>query len=226
MGGLRLLVHSSIGQKIQMAVTGVILFAFVVGHMLGNLKAFQGPEKFNAYAEFLRAMGQPVFGHAQLLWLIRLVLLVAVVVHIVAAVRLIRMSHAARPERYRRSLQPDASTYASRTMRWGGVIIFLYVAYHLMHLTFGNAHPAFVPGDPYHNLVTGLAAWPVSAVYILAVSVLGLHLYHGLWSGMQTLGLNHPAYNNLRRPAAALVALLITAGYITVPVGVLTGVIA
>lgn len=225
MGGLRLLVHSSIGQKVQMAVTGVILLLWIVGHMAGNLKAFQGPEKFNAYAEFLREMGAPVFGHGQLLWVVRGGLLLAVVIHIVAAVRLTLMSRGARPIRYGHGVEPDASTYASRTMRWGGIIIFLYVIYHLLHLTFGTAHPDFVVGDAYHNLVTGLAVWPVSAVYLLAVLALGLHLYHGLWSAFQTLGANHPRYNHVRRPLAAGLALAITLGFITVPVAVLAGVL-
>lgn len=225
MGGLRLLVHSSIGQKVQMAVTGVILLLWIIGHMAGNLKAFQGPEKFNAYAEFLREMGAPVFGHGQLLWAVRIGLLLAVVIHVVAALRLTLMSRGARPVRYGHGLEADASTYASRTMRWGGVIILLYVIYHLMHLTFGTAHPDFVAGDAYHNLVTGLAAWPVSAVYVVAVLALGLHLYHGFWSAFQTVGANHPRYNRLRRPAAAVLAVAITVGFITVPVAVLTGIL-
>lgn len=225
MGGLRLLLHSSIGQKIQMAVTGVILLFWIVGHMAGNLKAFQGPEKFNAYAEFLREMGAPVFGHGQLLWVVRGGLLLAVVIHVVAAVRLTLMSRGARPVRYGHGVAADASTYASRTMRWGGVIIFLYVIYHLLHLTFGTAHPEFVAGDAYHNLVTGLAVWPVSAVYLLAVVALGLHLYHGFWSAFQTLGAHHPRFNRVRRPAAAVLAVAITVGFITVPVAVLAGVL-
>lgn len=225
MRGVWRLLQSSIGQKLQMAVTGAILFLWIVGHMAGNLKAFLGREAFNHYAEGLREMGAPFFPHGTLLWLIRLVLIAVVVMHIVAAVRLWLMSRGARPVGYRHGFAPDASTYASRTMRWGGVLIFVYVIYHLLHLTFGTVHPDFVPGDAYHNLVSGLSVWPVSAVYIVAVITLGFHMRHGLWSALQTLGADNPAYGSWRRPLAAVIAALITLGFISVPVGVLTGVI-
>jgi succinate dehydrogenase / fumarate reductase cytochrome b subunit len=225
MRGAAMFFGTSIGQKIQMAVTGVILFLWLVGHMAGNLKAFQGPEKFNHYAEFLREMGAPVLPYGTALWSVRIVILLSVLVHIWAAVRLTLMSRAARPEAYRHGLASDASTYASRTMRWGGVIILLYVIYHLLHLTFGSAHPSFVPGDAYHNVVVGFSTWPVSVAYIVATLALGLHVYHGLWSSTQTLGANHPRFNRYRRATSAAVALVITAGFITVPVAVLAGAI-
>ena len=225
MHGTATLLRTSIGQKVTMAASGVALVLWLLGHMAGNLKAFQGPEKFNDYAEFLREMGAPVFPHSTALWIVRIAILLAVLVHIWAAARLTLMSRAARPQSYGRRLEPDASTYASRTMRWGGVILLLYIVYHLMHLTFGSVHADFVPGDAYHNLVVGLAQWPVSVAYIVATVALGLHLYHGLWSAAQTLGVNHPRYNRLRRPAALAVAGAITAGFVTVPVAVLAGVI-
>ncbi len=216
------LYSSTIGKKIVMAVTGVLLLGFVVAHMLGNLKVYQGPEKFNAYAEFLRDAGTPLLGHGQLLWLVRLVLLAAVVVHIVAAVQLGRLSLAARPVRYGRTPHEEL-TYASRTMRWGGAVIFLFVVYHLMHLTWGNAHPGFVRGDVYHNFVTGFGQWPVAVAYSFAMLALGLHIYHGVWSGFQTLGLDGPRARRIRRPLAAGLALVVVIGNLSFPLAVLTG---
>lgn len=214
---------SSIGKKVMMAVTGLILFLFVVAHMVGNLKIFSGPAKFDAYAAFLREIGVPLLGHSQVLWTLRLVLIASVVIHILAAIQLTRMSRKARPLGYRRSLVPSASTYASRTMRWGGVIIAAFVTYHLLHLTFGSAHPDFVEGSVYHNVVVGFQNRIVAAAYIVAVGVLGLHLYHGVWSTLQTLGASSSVYNRYRRPVAAAVALVVFLGFAAVPVAVLTG---
>ena len=214
--------RSLIGKKIIMAVTGLILFLFVVGHMLGNLKVFEGPQKFNAYAEGLRTVGAPFFGRGQLLWAARIALLFSVFAHLWAALAVTRASWQARPVGYRR-LETTETTYAARTMRWGGIIILLYVVYHLLDLTFGSANPDFVPGDVYHNLVVSFARAPVSAVYIVAVIAVALHIYHGLWSAFQTLGLNRPPTSGWRRGAAAVVAVLIAGGYIAIPLAVLTG---
>jgi succinate dehydrogenase cytochrome b subunit len=216
--------RSLVGQKAIMAASGVVLFAFVVGHMLGNLKVFQGPEHFNAYAEGLRTVGAPFFARGQLLLLVRAVLLLAVAFHIWAAIAVTRASWRARPVGYHR-LDPIETTYAARTMRWGGVIIVAYVAYHLLDLTFGAANPAFVPGDVYHNLVASLRRWPVAAAYVVSVATVGLHIHHGLWSAFQTLGLNRPPTYRWRRRTAGIIAGVITAGYVAVPVAVLAGVV-
>ena len=218
------LVRSLIGQKVIMAATGLILFLFVVGHLVGNLKVFEGPEPFNAYAEGLRTVGAPFFGRGQVLWLIRAVLLIAVLAHIWAATAVTLASWRARPVGYR-GLEPQETTYAARTMRWGGVIIFLYVVYHLLDLTFGAANPSFIPGDVYHNLVASLRRWPTAATYIVAVVMVGLHVQHGLWSAFQTLGVNRPPTPQWRRGVAAAIAALITAGYVAIPVAVLAGVV-
>jgi succinate dehydrogenase / fumarate reductase cytochrome b subunit len=217
--------NSTVGKKIAMAVTGTILILFVFGHMVGNLKVYQGPEAFNHYAEGLRTFGAPFFGESQLLWIIRLVLLAAVLIHILAAVQLTLRSRSARTVGYKRWDGDLVFSYASRTMRWGGVIILLFVVYHLMHFTFGNAHPDFVPGDAYHNLVVGFRSWPVAVAYIAAMVPLGFHLYHGFWSMLQSLGLNNEKYNHLRRPTAAVLALLIVLLNISFPVAVLTGIV-
>jgi succinate dehydrogenase / fumarate reductase cytochrome b subunit len=213
-----------VGKKVAMAATGAILVLFVLGHMAGNLKAYQGAAKFNAYAEFLRDFGAPIFGHGQLLWLARAALLAAVLVHIIAALQLSRRSRLARPVGYKKTPHEEL-TYASRTMRWGGVIILLFVVYHILHLTTGTAHASFVAGDAYRNLVVGFQAWPVSAAYMVAMVALGLHLYHGVWSGFQTLGWDNPRYVPYRRSIAAAIALVVVIGNMSFPIAVLTGVL-
>ncbi len=218
------LARSLIGKKLLMAVTGVILFLFVVGHLLGNLKVYEGPEHFNAYAEGLRTVGAPFFGRGQLLWVARIVLLVSVLVHIWAAIAVTRASWRARPVAYHR-LEPVETTYAARTMRWGGVIILVYVIYHLLDFTFGRVNPSFVPGDVYHNVVASFRVWPVSAAYVVAMLVVGLHIYHGLWSAGQTLGVNRPPTVGWRRGVSAVIAVLIAGGYISIPVAVLSGLV-
>ena len=211
--------RSSLGLKIVMALTGLVLFGFVIGHMIGNLQVYLGPVVFNHYAELLRELG-----HGMALWIARAGLLVAVGLHIWSAWRLTLMNNAARPVGYRETERRE-STYASRTMRWSGVILLLFIVYHLLHFTIGvhAVHPQFVPGDAYHNFVTGFQNPLVSGFYILAMLALGLHLYHGAWSFMQTLGLSHPRYNHLRYAFAGLVTLVILAGNISFPVAVLTG---
>ena len=205
-----------------MALTGVLLFGFVIAHMLGNLKIYQGPEKYDAYAAFLRELGAPLLGNGQLLWLMRIGLLIGVAVHLEAALRLSRMSRRARTTGYR-SMEHLSFSYASRTMRWGGVIVAGFVVYHLLHLTFGSLHPDFRHGSVYHNVVAGFRVWPVSLVYILCMLPLGLHIYHGLWSVTQTLALEHPLVRRVRRPIAALVALAVVLGNISIPVSILIG---
>jgi succinate dehydrogenase / fumarate reductase cytochrome b subunit len=192
--------------------------------MIGNLKVYQGAAAFNHYAEGLRTLGDPLFGRGQLLWIARLVLLAAVLVHIAAAVRLVRRSWAARPIRYH-SFQPELFSRASRTMAWGGVAILAFVIYHLLHLTFGRVHPNFRHGDAYHNFVTGFQSLPVSIAYIAAMIPLGLHMYHGLWSALQTVGANRPLYQRWRRPAAAVIAVIVMAANISFPIAVLAGVV-
>jgi succinate dehydrogenase / fumarate reductase cytochrome b subunit len=216
---------SSVGQKIMMAVTGVILIGFIVGHMLGNLKVYLGKEAFNAYAEGLRTVGEPFLPYGTALWIARIILLVSVIIHITAATQLTLRAKKARPVGYRKYENDLVFSYASRTMVWGGIIILLFVLFHLMNLTFGTVHPDFVPGDPYHNFVTGFENVPTSIVYILAMIPLGLHLYHGFWSMLQTLGVNNPKYNHLRRPLALTLAIGVTLANISFPLAVLFGIV-
>jgi len=211
--------RSSIGRKVIMASTGVILVAFVIGHMIGNLQVYLGPEAMNHYAVFLRQ-----FLHGSGLWIARLVLLVAVILHIWSAASLTLTSRKARSIGYREQEWKE-STYASRTMRWGGVIILLFVIYHLLHFTTGTAHPDYIHGDVYHNFVTGFRSVPVSLVYIFAMLALGLHLKHGVWSMFQTLGVSHPRYIGAAQVLAWVVAIVVTAGNISFPLAVLAGVV-
>jgi len=214
--------RTAMGKKAVMAVTGVMLFGFVLAHMLGNLKLYLGPEYLDHYAEGLRELGAPFLAKGQALWIARAVLLAAVAVHVHAAVALTLANRRARPTSYVKTT-PQASTYASRTMIWGGAIIALFVVYHLMHLTIGNVHPGFEPGHVYHNVVTGFQNPWVSAVYVAAQIALGFHLYHGLWSLFQTLGWNGPRINVFRRRLAAVLAVVICAGNVSFPIAVLTG---
>jgi succinate dehydrogenase / fumarate reductase cytochrome b subunit len=208
---------SSIGRKVVMAATGLVLYGFVVGHMIGNLQIYLGPQALNHYAEFLRE-----FLHGQGIWIARAVLLVAVALHIWAAVTLTLGNWSARPIGYR-EWQARESTYASRTMVWSGPILALFIVYHLLHLTFGTLHPSFDPHDVFRNVVIGFQNPFVSAFYILAMVALGLHMYHGFWSMLQSLGLSHPRWNALRHSAAVAIAGIVVAGNVSIPVAVLTG---
>lgn len=215
---------SSVGKKILMAVSGLILYGFVIGHMVGNMKVYFGPEAFNHYAEGLRTLGDPIFGRGQLLWIARIILLAAVGIHIVAVVQLYVKSKKARKHAYKK-YNANEFSYASRTMVWGGVAILAFVIFHLLDLTWGTVNPAFRHGDAYHNFVTTFQRVPVSLAYIAAMIPLGMHLYHGFWSMLQTLGANNPKYNRLRRPIALTLALAIVLGNISFPIAVLLGVV-
>jgi succinate dehydrogenase / fumarate reductase, cytochrome b subunit len=191
--------RTTLGKKLVMAVTGAVLFGFVLLHMLGNLQVFLGPEALNRYARLLRV--EPA-----LLWGARLLLLAAVTVHIVAAVQLTLRNWAARPVGYHRQVY-RATDYASRTMVWSGPIIAAFVVYHILHLSVGSVHPY------------------VSAFYILAQVLLGAHLYHGLWSAFQSVGASHPSYADFRRPSALAASLVIVVGNCSIPLAVLAGLV-
>ncbi len=210
---------SSIGQKVVMAVSGLVLYTFVIGHMLGNLQIFLGRQVMNHYAVFLRE-----FLHGQGLWIARAGLLVAVVLHVWMAVALTLSNWAARPVGYR-EWQARESTYASRTMVWSGPLLALFILYHLAHLTLGIAGQGFRAGEVYDNVVLGFSNPFVSAFYILAMLALGLHMYHGFWSLLQSLGLSHARWNTLRRTVSTLLAVVVVAGNISIPVAVMAGVV-
>jgi len=216
-GRVRLFWQSTVGKKVVMSVTGLIMVAFVLLHMIGNLQVFESAARLNAYSHFLHHTIN------ELLWLVRIVLLISVVLHIVAAVQLTRMDRAARPVGYRRR-DAQASTVASRTMRWGGVAIALFVVFHLLHLTTGTIQPVpYVPGDVYANVVGGFQVWWVTLIYVLAMIALGLHIFHGAWGSIRTLGLNRPKAEPMRRPIATLLAVVLWAGFSIVPLAVFFG---
>lgn len=216
--------RTGVGKKAVMAVSGIVLFGFVLGHMAGNLKLYMGPEAINTYAHHLRTMGEPIFPPMSLLWIARLGLLGAVGAHIWAAVAVTRQSLAARGGSYAVSTAVQ-TTYAARTMRWGAVIILLFLLFHLADLTGGMLNPGFVEGDAYRNVVASFSRWYVAAFYMLANVALGMHLYHGLWSLFQSLGLNNPRFNGWRRCFAASFACIVTAGNLSFPLSVLMGVV-
>ena len=214
-----------VGKKVVMAVTGVVLVGFVIAHMVGNLKIFLGPEALDSYALFLRTMGEPLVPYETLLWVARFILLTSVVLHIVAAVQLTQMNWAARPLGYV-AKQSIATSYAARTMRWSGVILALFVVYHLLHLTVGMVgfeRDGFHHLKVYDNVVAGFSVWYVSLLYIVAMAALCLHLDHGAWSMFQTLGLNNAGMSPALRVLSRVLAVVVFAGFISVPVAVLAG---
>lgn len=198
-----------------MAVSGVVLFLFVLEHLAGNLLLYVGPSALDAYGALLKKA-------PALLWAARIGLIAFAALHVWSATALTLASRAARPEGYRETRRQEA-TYASLTMRWGGVLILLFLIFHLMDLTFGNANPAFEEGRVYHNVVATFSRPPVAIFYVVAMVALGFHLYHGLWSMLQTLGVSHPRYDAARKRLAALFAVVIVAGNVSFPLAVLTG---
>lgn len=220
---LRALWDSSLGKKAVMAVSGLIMVLFLLAHMFGDLKVFFGPGQFDAYGRWLRTVGEPVMHYSWTLWLVRVVLIAAVVAHVVSAAQLSRRDAKARPVRYvnRRA----GSSYATRTMRWGGVILALFIVWHVLDLTTGTVHPGFQPGHPYANVVATFSTWYGNVVYIVAMLALGLHVQHGFASAAQTLGLHGPRRVRLVKNLGNVLAVLLAAGFIAVPVGVMTGVV-
>jgi succinate dehydrogenase / fumarate reductase cytochrome b subunit len=217
--------QSTIGKKAVMAVTGLIMVLFLLVHMLGNLKIFFGPHDFDSYAAWLRAIGEPVLHYAWFLWIQRAVLLVVVVLHIVCAAQLSKRDLAARPTRYAHGQRAKAS-FATRTMRWGGIILALFIVWHLLDLTVGVTNPDFAEGHPYHNVVADFQVWWINIIYIVAVLMVGLHINHGFWSASQTLGLKRPARDRAIRTVGSTLAVTITVGFLAVPIGVMTGLVS
>ncbi len=212
--------NSSVGKKIIMAVTGVILFGFIIGHLIGNLQIFAGAEVLDSYARFLKEK-------PEIIWTTRVMLLLSVGMHILAASQLAVRNRSARPISYRLHKYDEAS-YAARTMVWSGPIIGLFVIYHLLHFTVGTVHPSqpdFRADAVYSNIVSGFQQWPVALFYIVAVFGLGLHIAHGIWSMFQSIGLNHPKYELMIKRSAMILSSLIVAGYVSIPLAVLIGVV-
>ena len=216
--------QSAVGKKWLMALSGIVLLGFVLVHMIGNLKVFLGKDHINTYGEWLRTLGEPALPRTVLLWIVRLVLIGAFVVHIVAAAQLTRMNQKARPVRYQSKRDYVAANFASRTMRLTGIVVALFVIFHLLDLTAGTANGGhFVRGDAYDNLFNSFERVPVAIAYIVAMFALSVHIFHGAWSMFQSLGLNNPRWNAWRRYFAAGFALVILVGNVSIPLLITTG---
>jgi succinate dehydrogenase / fumarate reductase cytochrome b subunit len=218
MNRLRLFWGSSVGKKVVMAVTGLVWVAYLIIHLLANLLVFQGPAKINAYSAFLHGTGGA-------LWSARLVLIVALVLHVTAAIQLADRRFEARPLDYAAGRKPQVSTFASRGLRWGGALILLFLVFHILHFTVGSAHSSFVEGNPYHNVASGFHDLAVVFIYLIAMALVGLHLYHGVWSSGRSLGMSPPSPRPLRRSLALILALLVWLGFSIIPIAVYAGVV-
>jgi succinate dehydrogenase / fumarate reductase cytochrome b subunit len=219
---LRTLWSSTIGKKAVMAVTGVLMLLFLVVHMLGNLKIFFGATDFDAYAAWLRTIGEPVLHRTWYLWIQRTGLVVIVVLHAVSAYQLSRRGINARTQRYVHA-QPSGPSFATRTMRWGGVILGLFIVWHILDLTTLTVNPRAQADHPYENLVADFHNWYANVIYIVAMAALGLHIRHGLWSAAQTLGANGERSGPIFKAVSWALAVILFAGFVTVPVAVMTG---
>jgi succinate dehydrogenase / fumarate reductase cytochrome b subunit len=209
-----------------MAVTGILLVLFLFAHMAGNLKIFLGESTFDHYAHWLRTIGEPLLPKTWYLWLQRGGLTVAVVAHVVAATILARRARAARPVRYAHRPKVQGS-YAARTMRWGGVIILLFVIYHILDLTTGTLNPVGDKQRPYANVVADFAPgrWYVTVFYTLAILAIGFHLRHGIFSALRTLGQQTARGERIARRTALVLSIVLVVGYLSVPFAVLTGLV-
>ena len=219
MGRIRGFYASMVGKKAVMGVTGLIGIGFVILHSLGNLLVFRGPAAINSYSHFLKSTGE-------LLWALRIVLIVAVVLHVIAAVQLTRQSRAARPIGYTK-LESQVATISSRTMRWGGALLLVFIVIHILHFTTGTIRPAgtFSSEDVYTNVVYSFRIWWVALFYVVAMIALGLHLFHGAWSSVRSIGVSPPSPRPLTRRISVVIAILVWAAFTAIPVAVFAGLV-
>jgi succinate dehydrogenase / fumarate reductase cytochrome b subunit len=219
MGRIRRFYASTVGKKVVMGVTGLIGVGFVILHSLGNLLIFQGSAALNSYSHFLKSS-------AELLWALRIVLLVAVTLHVIAAVQLTRQSRAARPVGYAK-YETQVATIASRTMRWGGALLLVFIVVHILHFTTGTIRPAgvFSSEDVYANVVGSFRIWWVALFYVVSMIALGFHLFHGAWSSMRSIGVSPPSAQPMHRRISLLIAVLVWAAFTAVPVAVFAGLV-
>lgn len=210
---------SMVGKKVVMGVTGLIGVGFVILHSLGNLLLFRGPDAINSYSHFLKSTGE-------LLWLLRIVLIVALILHVTAAIQLARQSRRARPIAYARQ-EPQAATIASRTMRWGGALLLIFIILHILHFTTGTLRPAgsFSHTDVYANMVTSFRIWWVALFYVIAMIALGLHLFHGAWSSVRSIGVSPNSPDPLHKKISLVIAILVWAAFTSIPVAVFAGLV-
>ena len=224
------LYSTAVGKKYAMAITGIGLMGFVLFHMIGNLKMYFGAADLDHYAEFLKKLLYPLAPKGAVLWLLRGGLITMAIIHIHAAVSLTRLNRTARPVRYQSERDYQVANFASRSMRWTGVTVFLFLVWHLLDLTFGvtntvGADGEFIRANVYDNVVRSLDRWPVAAFYILANIALGIHLFHGAWSLFQSMGWNNPRFNKWRQAFATGFATVVVVGNVSFPIAVLAGVV-
>jgi len=217
---------TAVGKKWVMALSGIGLMGFVFAHMVGNLKMYLGATAYNEYAESLRTLLHPIMPDGSVLWIMRIGLIAMFAIHIGVAISLTRMNQLSRPTKYQSQRAYIAADFASRSMRWTGTLVALYLLYHLADLTTGWANPDFVSGDAYGNVVASLSRLPVAILYIAANLALGIHLFHGAWSIFQSLGVNSPTYNGVRRSFAIVFAAIITIGNVSFPLAVQFGIVS
>ncbi len=224
------LYSTAVGKKYVMAITGILLLGFVVAHMVGNLKLYQGRTgpgvyAMDEYAVWLKNLLYPAFPESGVLWLMRSGLIVAVLLHIHAAYGLTIINRKARSVKYQSSRDYEVANFASRTMRWTGIIVALFVVWHLADFTFGWVNPNFISGEVHLSVVASFQRVPVSIFYIVANIALGIHLFHGVWSLFQSMGWNNPRFNVWRRYLATAIATVIVVGNVSFPIAVLAGII-
>lgn len=219
--------RSDVAKKWIMALSGVILLGYIAAHMLGNMKIYFGPEEINHYGEALRELGGDIVPNTHLLWIMRIGLTAAFAIHIHAAYSLTRKNLQARGRvRYDVPREYLAANYASRTMRWSGVIVLFFVLFHLADLTWGTTNPDFVRGDVYNNMIASFERVPVAALYIAANLALGLHILHGVWSLFQSIGANNRVYNKWRRYLAWGFTAVIVLGNLSFPIAIQLGIVS
>jgi succinate dehydrogenase / fumarate reductase, cytochrome b subunit len=219
------LYRSALGKKYIMAITGIVGLGYVFAHMVGNLKLYMSPEEFNEYAEFLRSLLYPIVPESGSLNILRVILLAALIGHVVAAAQLTAMNRRARPESYRSKRDYVAADFAARTMRWTGVIVLLFIVYHLADFTWGWVNPAPEGATLYEKVVASFSQPLIAGFYIVANLALGVHLYHGVWSMFQSMGWNNRRFNHWRRSFAVGFTVIVIGGNLSFPIAVLTGLV-
>jgi succinate dehydrogenase / fumarate reductase, cytochrome b subunit len=219
MAGIRSFYGSMVGKKVVMGITGLIGVGFVIVHALGNLLVFRGPDAINSYSRFLKSTGE-------ILWTLRIILIIAVILHVIAAIQLTRQSRAARTIGYAKH-EAQAATIASRTMRWGGALLLVFIVLHILHFTTGTIRPAgnFTHEDVYANVVMSFRIWWVSLFYVISMVALGLHLYHGAWSSVRSIGVSPRSTQPLHRRVSLVIAVFVWAALTSIPLAVLAGIV-
>ena len=224
------LYSTAVGKKYVMAITGIGMMGFVLFHMIGNLKMYQGADDLNKYAEFLKKLLYPLAPKEAVLWILRGGLVTMLVLHLHAALTLTRLNRHARPVKYQSARDYQVASFASRSMRLSGLVVIAFLVWHLLDLTFGavntvGADGEFVRAEVYDNVVRSFDRPVVAVFYIIANVLLGIHLFHGSWSIFQSLGWNNPRFNKWRRAFAGGFATVVVVGNISVPVAVMAGIV-